>query len=275
MKRLRVLLMSVFFTFVFVNSVFAEEYSSNTQGFPFSYFAPEGKGIALYEFGVSDNFTDYSGKLLYETKNAGTFYGGYTFWKGTNAFVTQDVHNYCGKDSEKTGFLFTENSPTEINPESSVALLWVEFCDGTRIDFDNPFAPPDPPDEGSGGDTNIPPSGGNLPPGTDWGAVDTSKPANACGGGRWTSPIRNWVDNIFCPVITFLDLARSKLAAVSLMAGQGLNIGKYLKVFGDLPLSWQLVVSSLLLMVATLGGLLIFRSAMRIYYSLKEGVKWW
>lgn len=130
---------------------------------------------------------------------------------------------------------------------------------------------------GTGGNQppSNPPAGGNLPPTKDWGAVDNSKPANACGGGRWASPIRNWVDNIFCPIITFLDLARSKLAAVSLMMGQGLNIGKYFKIFGDLPTSWQLVVSSLLLMVVTLGGLLIYRSAMRIYYSIKEGVKWW
>ncbi|HHY72274.1 MAG TPA: hypothetical protein GX497_03435 [Bacillus bacterium] len=87
--------------------------------------------------------------------------------------------------------------------------------------------------------------------------------------------MKNWVDDIFCPVITFLDLAKKKLADVRLVTAQGLNIGQYFKIFGDLPASWQLVITSLLLMITTLGGLLIFRSAMRIYYAIKEGVKWW
>jgi len=87
--------------------------------------------------------------------------------------------------------------------------------------------------------------------------------------------IHSFIDKIFKPPITFLDLAIEKLNEVNLVTAQGINIGQYFAVFGDLPFAWQLVISSILISTAFLGGLLIFRSVMRMYYSVKEGVKWW
>jgi hypothetical protein len=87
--------------------------------------------------------------------------------------------------------------------------------------------------------------------------------------------IRQFLDNIFHPPISILEIAIEKLQNINLVIAQGLNIGKYLSIFGDMPQEWQLVISSLLISVGFLGTLLIFRSVIRIYYSLKEGVKWW
>lgn len=87
--------------------------------------------------------------------------------------------------------------------------------------------------------------------------------------------IHRFIDSIFKPPIAFLDMAREKLQGVNLVTSQGLDIGKYFSIFGDLPASWQLVVSSILISTVLLGTLLIFRSVMRMYYSVKEGVKWW
>lgn len=87
--------------------------------------------------------------------------------------------------------------------------------------------------------------------------------------------IRDFIDKIFNPPQSFLDLAIEKLQGIQLVTAQGIDIGKYLSVFGDMPTAWQLVVSSLLISVVLLGSLIIFRSIMRIYYALKEGVKWW
>lgn len=87
--------------------------------------------------------------------------------------------------------------------------------------------------------------------------------------------IHSFIDKIFKPPISFLDLAIEKLNEVNLVTAQGINIGQYFAVFGDLPTAWQLVISSILISTAFLGGLLIFRSVMRMYYSVKEGVKWW
>lgn len=87
--------------------------------------------------------------------------------------------------------------------------------------------------------------------------------------------IKSFIDKIFQPPIAFLDMAIEKLQEVSLVAAQGLNIGQYFAVFGDLPGPWQAAVSSILISTVFLGSLLIFRSIMRIYYAAKEGVKWW
>ncbi|MGD6940953.1 hypothetical protein ACQCT6_02795 [Cytobacillus gottheilii] len=87
--------------------------------------------------------------------------------------------------------------------------------------------------------------------------------------------IKSFINKIFSPPIEVLDLAIEKLSEVQMISAQGINIGQYLSVLGDLPTSWQVTVSSLLFSVVLLGSLLIFRSLMRMYFSVKEGVKWW
>ncbi|UYX52410.1 hypothetical protein M3Y14_29105 [Bacillus thuringiensis] len=87
--------------------------------------------------------------------------------------------------------------------------------------------------------------------------------------------LRSFVDSIFNPFHSFLDLGLEKLRALNQVTSQGIDIGKYFSVFGDMPGAWQGVIVSALLSATLLGGLIIFRSIMRIYYSAKEGVKWW
>jgi hypothetical protein len=87
--------------------------------------------------------------------------------------------------------------------------------------------------------------------------------------------IHAFIDNIFGSPISFLDMGIEKLQNVNLVTSQGLDVGKYLSIFGDMPTAWQLVVSSMLISTVLLGSLLIFRSVVRLYYSAKEGIKWW
>lgn len=87
--------------------------------------------------------------------------------------------------------------------------------------------------------------------------------------------IKTFLNEIFAPPISFLEMARERLSAISGITGRGLNVKQYLSVFGDLPGSWQMVISSLLSVTVLLISLIIFRSVMRIYYATKEGVKWW
>lgn len=87
--------------------------------------------------------------------------------------------------------------------------------------------------------------------------------------------IKAFLDSIFQPPISFLEMAIERLQAVQLVTAQGLNVGQYLSIFGDMPTAWQLVVSNILICSVLLGSLLMFRSVMRIYYGVKEGVKWW
>ncbi|WP_028982776.1 hypothetical protein [Sporolactobacillus terrae] len=87
--------------------------------------------------------------------------------------------------------------------------------------------------------------------------------------------IHGFIDAIFKPPISFLDMAIERLQSVQQVTAQGIDIGQYFSVFGDLPAAWQLVVTSILISTVLLGSLLIFRSVMRMYYAVKEGVKWW
>ncbi|SEO80247.1 hypothetical protein SAMN04488134_11352 [Amphibacillus marinus] len=87
--------------------------------------------------------------------------------------------------------------------------------------------------------------------------------------------IRQFIDSIFQPPISFLDLAIERLQSVRLVMAQGINLGQYFSVFGDLPSEWQMVITSALASTVLLGTLLTFRSTMRLYYAIKEGVHWW
>lgn len=87
--------------------------------------------------------------------------------------------------------------------------------------------------------------------------------------------IKGFIDKIFQPPIAFLDLAIEQLGKAQLVTAQGLNIGQYFSVFGDLPTHFQLVVSSILLSTVLLGSLIMFKSVVRLYFAVKEGVKWW
>lgn len=92
---------------------------------------------------------------------------------------------------------------------------------------------------------------------------------------NFLSAIMSFIDKIFQPPISFLNLAIEKLRNVYVVTAQGLNVNQYLSIFGDLPSEWQLVISSLLLSMVLLSSLLIVRVLMRMYYQTKEGVKWW
>lgn len=87
--------------------------------------------------------------------------------------------------------------------------------------------------------------------------------------------IKTFVDKIFRVPISFLDLAREKLQSAGLITRQGLNFSSYMSIFRDLPGSWQLVLSSLLLMTVLLASLVMFRVLMRLYFTVKSGVQWW
>ncbi|WP_117161271.1 hypothetical protein [Paraliobacillus sp. X-1268] len=87
--------------------------------------------------------------------------------------------------------------------------------------------------------------------------------------------IISFIDKIMQPPISFLDMAIDRLQGIQMVTAQGLDLSKYLYVFGDMPTAWQLVITSLLISTVLLGSLLIYRSIMRIYYAAKEGVKWW
>lgn len=87
--------------------------------------------------------------------------------------------------------------------------------------------------------------------------------------------IISFIDKIFNPPISFLNLSIERIEGIKLVIRQGIDVSSYLSVFGDMPNSWQLVISSLLISVVMLSSLIIFRSLMRMFYAVKEGVTKW
>lgn len=87
--------------------------------------------------------------------------------------------------------------------------------------------------------------------------------------------IKTFVDKVFRVPIAFLDLAREKLQGAGVITRQGLDFSSYMSVFRDLPFAWQLALSNFLIVVVLLSALIMFRALMRLYYTVKDGVKWW
>lgn len=87
--------------------------------------------------------------------------------------------------------------------------------------------------------------------------------------------IKSFIDKIFSVPISFLDLAIEKLGGTGQVIAQGLNVGSYLSIFGDLPREWQLVITSLMGSLVLFISLFLVIVIMRMYYAVKEGVKWW
>lgn len=93
--------------------------------------------------------------------------------------------------------------------------------------------------------------------------------------GILPDPIKNFIDAIFKPAITFLDMVLDYLGSISLIAGKGINLSQYLSFFSYLPGSMQLVVQSIISAVMFLAILQLIKYIMRMYYSVKDAVKWW
>lgn len=87
--------------------------------------------------------------------------------------------------------------------------------------------------------------------------------------------LKSWIDAIFSPFHSILDLAIEQLQNAQQVTAQGLNVGQYLSVFGDMSRPWQLVISSLLISLVVIGFLFILRAILRLYFAKKDAVKWW
>lgn len=87
--------------------------------------------------------------------------------------------------------------------------------------------------------------------------------------------LKDFIDSIFNPPIEILQSAADYLNNVSMIAGRGINLNNYLGFVNYLPPAFQTVVNSLLAAVVFLAILQIVKVIMSLYYSAKEGIKWW
>jgi len=87
--------------------------------------------------------------------------------------------------------------------------------------------------------------------------------------------IRNFIDALFSPPMSFLVMMRDMLNNVSLTVGKGISLNNYFGFFAYMPKEWQSVVQSALMSVTLLAILFIVRSAWDMYLKVKGSLKWW
>lgn len=87
--------------------------------------------------------------------------------------------------------------------------------------------------------------------------------------------VKNFIDSIFAPPLTFLNMASEYLGHVGLIAGKGINLNHYLSFFSYLPGPLQAVVNSLLASILLLAILQLVKSIVKQFFTVKSAVKWW
>lgn len=89
------------------------------------------------------------------------------------------------------------------------------------------------------------------------------------------TPIRNFIDAIFAPPLTFLRLMRDMLNEAGTVVGKGINLNNYFGFFAYMPPEWQNVVKSALTSIVLLAILFIVRAVWDMYLKVKTSGKWW
>lgn len=87
--------------------------------------------------------------------------------------------------------------------------------------------------------------------------------------------IRNFIDAIFSPPLTFLQLTQDMLSRAGTVAGRGINLNNYFSFFAYLPSEWQSVVQSALASSVLLAILFLVRALWDMYLKVKASSKWW
>ena len=87
--------------------------------------------------------------------------------------------------------------------------------------------------------------------------------------------IKNYIDAIFSPPLSFLNLMQEMLNNASLVAGKGIDLSNYFSFFAYLPSEWQGVVQSALASIVLLATLFLVRAAWDMYLRVKQSSKWW
>lgn len=84
-----------------------------------------------------------------------------------------------------------------------------------------------------------------------------------------------FVENLFNPVIQFLDKCIGQLSYIGSVAAKGLRLDNYFGYFGILGPEWSRVISSLLASLTFLFILYTIQKYSRVLLWFKDLVKFW
>lgn len=84
-----------------------------------------------------------------------------------------------------------------------------------------------------------------------------------------------FVQNIFDPVVQFLNKAYGQLASLGTVSARGVRLDNYFGVFGVLGPSWSRLISSLIGSLVFLTILYAVQKYSRVLLWFKALIKWW
>jgi len=87
--------------------------------------------------------------------------------------------------------------------------------------------------------------------------------------------VSNFLDNIFSPVVQFLDKCITQLNQVGTVAAKGVRLDNYFGYFGILGPEWAKVISSLLASLTFLFILYTVQKYSSVLLWFKDLIKWW
>lgn len=89
------------------------------------------------------------------------------------------------------------------------------------------------------------------------------------------APIKNFIDSIFAPPLSFLQLIIDMMNNAGTVVGAGINLNNYFSFFAYLPPEWQHVIQSALSSVVLLAILFLVRAGWDMYLKVKFSSQWW
>lgn len=88
-------------------------------------------------------------------------------------------------------------------------------------------------------------------------------------------PVKNMIDTLFNPPLTFLNMIIEYLDDLQLIAGKGINLNNFFGFFAYLPPAMQTVVNSIIASIIFLAILHLVRAIVRMFFTVKDALFRW
>lgn len=87
--------------------------------------------------------------------------------------------------------------------------------------------------------------------------------------------VTNFIESIFNPVISILDLIISKLSSIGTVAAKGVRVSDYFGFFNILGNAWSSLIMQFIAALTFIFVLYMIQKYNRVLLWFKDLIKWW